>query len=768
MSKAQRAWAMAALILIAAVARADESLFPRPASLEPAVHFWTRVYTQIDTHAGFIHDSVDLDIVYDTITLPEDSSRRERRRLVQRGVEKYRDILTKLAKGARKNLSADEQRVLALFPEDVGNRELRAAASRLRFQLGQSDRFLAGLIRSGTWKPYIYSVLDKRGLPRELAALPHVESSFDPTAYSKVGAAGMWQFTRSTGLRYMQIDHIVDERRDPFLATQAAARLLEDNYSVLQSWPLALTAYNHGLAGMRRAVSVHKTTDIDVIVDRYQSRSFGFASRNFYAAFLAALDIDTHPDKYFGHVDIAAPSDTDVVTVPDYIPAKTLAGALNMPVAELRDLNPALQDTVWAGDKLVPKGFELRLPGTTARLAENLMAGIDDSERFVQQRPDVQHRVRRGDTLSEIAAEYHVSLAALMRMNGLGSRDIIRVGQVISLPVNAAGTSSTEAVAAAAAVVGPDGARRYTVVNGDSIERIAKRFSIDPDTLLAANGIGNKNLIYAGQSLAIPNGQADTAPTLTAALTDDDLATTVSIVSTDDTAALEEAADTVPDDGDADLRTDELQAALTTAIDAGAPNRDDDGDTDSTDGDADATDVNALATTQDDLAADPSDYSVDDGGRIKVQALETLGHYADWLGIPTQRLRDINRMSFRQAVVIGQHLKLDFSRVDAMTFEQRRVAYQKQRQSDFFAAYRIEDIENHVIKSGESLWILAARKYKVPVWLLRQYNPDLNLDRIRPGTIVKFPRLRAIEGDNEHADHTDTVETVANSSGTSH
>jgi membrane-bound lytic murein transglycosylase D len=156
-----------------------------------------------------------------------------------------------------------------------------------------------------------------------------------------------------------------------------------------------------------------------------------------------------------------------------------------------------------------------------------------------------------------------------------------------------------------------------------------------------------------------------------------------------------------------------------------------------------AAEVNALATVQVELAADPSDYSVT-GDQITVQALETLGHYADWLGVPTQRLRELNRMAPNQAVVLGQRLTLDFSKVDPAAFERRRVAYQQQRQGEFFARYQIEDIEDHVIKPGESLWVLAARRYKVPVWLLRQYNPDLDFDRIRPGTIVKFPRLRSI------------------------
>ena len=116
--------------------------------------------------------------------------------------------------------------------------------------------------------------------------------------------------------------------------------------------------------------------------------------------------------------------------------------------------------------------------------------------------------------------------------------------------------------------------------------------------------------------------------------------------------------------------------------------------------------------------------------------------------MPTQRLRDLNKLSFRDSVVIGQTLMLDLAHVDAMTFEQRRVAYQQQRQSEFFAAYQISDIESHVIRSGESLWVLAERKYKVPLWLLRQYNPDVNLDHLMPGAVVKFPRLRAIGAEN--------------------
>ncbi|HJR69606.1 MAG TPA: lytic transglycosylase domain-containing protein, partial [Gammaproteobacteria bacterium] len=382
-----------ALLVTTFGANAQNELFPRPAELESAVRFWTRVYTEVDTRSGFIHDSLRLDIVYQTVRLPDGASSRERRRRVERANEATRTILTKLASGAREGLDDDEQRVLALFPDGTSNAEFRAAAGRLRFQLGQSDRFRAGLERSGAWKPHIHEVLAKRGLPPELAALPHVESSFDPTAYSKVGAAGLWQFTRSTGVRYMRIDHIIDERRDPFLATDAAARLLADNYSVIQTWPLALTAYNHGLAGMRRAVDQQKTSNIETIVAKYQSRSFGFASRNFYTAFLAALEIDANPERYFPNLKVDPPSDTATIAVPAFMTVDTLADALNMRENALRALNPALTDAVWAGDKYVPRGFELRVPRATAAVAEELLAAIDARELYAAQRPDAEHRV---------------------------------------------------------------------------------------------------------------------------------------------------------------------------------------------------------------------------------------------------------------------------------------------------------------------------------------------------------------------------------------
>ncbi len=640
--------------LAAGSALAESSaLFPRPAGLEPDIAFWTDIYTQVDTSSGVIHDSRHLNVRYEIVNFPNNTSSRSRSRLVKRKKEGYEKVLKALGRGKRQGLTAEEARVLALWPEDVSNKTLAQAARQIRFQLGQADRFKAGLVRSGAYKPYIESILKDRGLPLELAALPHVESSFNPEAYSKVGAAGMWQFTRSTGRRYMRIDHVVDERRDPFTSTVAAARLLENNHGITSTWPLALTGYNHGVSGMRRAARIRGTNDIEDIVRNYKSRTFGFASRNFYVAFLAALQVDQNPEQYFGELSLAKPRNYLVVKTQGYVDAKGLASALGMKEAELRKLNPALLATVWQGSKHIPKGFPLRLPGGSDA---TLVAGLDPSLQFDRQLPDVTHRVGRGETLSGIAAQYRLRVADLVAINGLRSRNRIRAGQVLRLPTKG-GVPVVPTVAAS-----PSPAAPVVVV----AEPVVVAATSPPKVSVADSAVNRP---------ALP---------------------------------------------ESDIQEDPDLAAVSAAPDAG------------------------LAESQVLLAADPADYSVSTDGSIEIQALETLGHYGDWLELKTQRLRDINGYAFRRPVVVGQRLKLDYSKVDQLTFEARRLAYHNRVQEAFFATYRIRDTRHHTIKRGESLWVLAQRKYGVPIWLLRQHNPDLDLDRIRPGMAIEFPLLEQI------------------------
>src|SRR5262249_1306953 len=246
------------------------------ASLEPAVRFWTRVYTEVDTHSGLIHDAENLGVVYETIHLPEGMPYRAREQRTEQAKREIRAILLGLAKGRRDGLSSDEERVLAQWPPDVSDATLSEAAENVRFQAGLCDRFRAGLVRSGIWRPFVERALAERGVPPQLVALPHVESSYNPKAYSRVGAAGMWQFMRSTGRLFLRIDNVVDERLDPYASSEAAARLLARNRELTGTWPLAITAYNHGVGGMQRASQMLGTTDIGESARRHSSPCLRF------------------------------------------------------------------------------------------------------------------------------------------------------------------------------------------------------------------------------------------------------------------------------------------------------------------------------------------------------------------------------------------------------------------------------------------------------------------------------------------------------------
>ena len=248
--------------------------FKAPPGLTDQVNFWKKIYSEYTTQHVVIHDMNDLGIVYEVVHLGKTHlSRRSKERKLDKIKAKYKRMLRRIARTKNKSkLKGEELRVYHLVKKNHYK-----ASRRIRGQWGLKDRFKEGIERSGLYMDEIKRILRKYNLPEELSVLPHVESSFQLKAYSSAGAAGIWQFTRSTGRLFMRVGYNVDERRDPILATHAAAKLLKKNFEVVSSWPLAITAYNHGLRGMQRAQKRHGT-DIVKIIDKYKSRTFGFAS----------------------------------------------------------------------------------------------------------------------------------------------------------------------------------------------------------------------------------------------------------------------------------------------------------------------------------------------------------------------------------------------------------------------------------------------------------------------------------------------------------
>lgn len=691
--------AIVAVCLPPGAARAAAEHFVRPAELEPDIAFWRRVYTEVTTEGGLLHDPEDLSVVYEVMKFPADLSPRQRTARIDAAKKRYARILERLASGASP-LTAEEQRVRSLWPEGARRARFEQAAEAVRFQLGQADRFREGVVRSGAWRDQIAATFERMGLPAELAALPHVESSFNTYAYSKVGAAGMWQFMRSTGRRFLRIDAVVDERLDPYRASEAAAQFLEQNYIVLGTWPLALTAYNHGPGGMRRAKEQLGTSDIVTIVRKYNSRSFGFASRNFYVAFLAALEIDRNPEKYFGSIRRNPVDASIVLTVPAFLPASRLAAALDVDREHLKLLNPSLLPSVWNGSRYVPRGFALRVPAHVDLTAA--LAKIGAGERYAEQVAETQHHVRRGETLSTIAGRYGVSVARLAQLNALDHPYRIRAGQALTLPGRGAPAAVAPAqsapVAATAApstgVVGTE--HRYVVRRGDTLSKIAARHGMSEDALMELNSVRNRNFLYEGQVLAL--------------------------------AASARAA--APAEAETPIETPAAPPPETVAAAESEP---------VSEGEAEAVGPALVPGTQAAGSADPSDYTVHAGDFVIVQAAETLGHYAEWLNLRASELRRLNRMSFGAPVVMGRKVKLQFSKATRDQFEAARSEYHKRLQEAFFAQFRIKDTATHVIKRGESVWVLAQQRYNVPIWLLRQYNPDLDLGSIRPGAALIVP-----------------------------
>jgi membrane-bound lytic murein transglycosylase D len=451
------------LLLVPALPlRAAEERIPQPPELQRDVDFWIRVYSEISTSEGFLHDEQDLSLVYRKLQFAPDARPADRRAAVDAERRKVEGMLKRLAAGVQ-DLSTDEQQLAEMFGPTATRGRYLEAARLVRFQLGQADRFRAGLECSGIWEAHIEETFAGLGLPLELAALPHVESSFDPTAYSKVGAAGLWQFMRSTGKLYMRVDDAVDERLDPFRATEAAARLLQDNFERLGSWPLALTAYNHGAAGMQRARDSMGTTDIATIVRHHKSRSFGFASRNFYVSFMAALTIDRNPQQYFSDLVRRPPMAFSEVQLPAYVPMPSLLRTLAMERAELAALNPALRQAVWDGRQYVPQGYRLRLPAAAPVLTSAMLAQqLDVRDQYINQPRSRSHRVKSGETLAAVAKKYGVSIATIAKLNGLTEGAPLKARTTLRLPdVPATRISAARStVAASEAVMAATGMRQ--------------------------------------------------------------------------------------------------------------------------------------------------------------------------------------------------------------------------------------------------------------------------------------------------------------------
>jgi membrane-bound lytic murein transglycosylase D len=441
--------------------------FPRYKELESNVAFWSDVFTKWTSRQIAFHDVEHLDLIYSVLSVDDivtrlpagqqDAAISARRKAEG---ERISAMLTSISDGHAR--TEEERRVLKAIAR-IGHEPSYATklAEQVRSQRGLGDRFCEAAARAESYRPMMSRILASHGVPQELLALPLVESGYKIGARSSAGASGIWQFMPATGRTYLTVSSSYDDRRDPVRSTDAAARMLRRTYDNLGSWPLAITSYNHGPGGIARAVKDMGTTHFGVISRHYKGKAFGFASRNYYAEFLAAADAMKRVDELCGDLDVETYA-PDEATLGASASIRDLARAAGVSVEKLGELNPALSDSCLRGSAKIPRGYRLNLPRGTrndfavafghvdrdASAAPVVVATLDeDDAEDPAVKPAVKsHRVARGETLAQIARRYGTTETTLVYMNRLRDSKSVKLGQTLKVPDRAAAPTAVAAV----------------------------------------------------------------------------------------------------------------------------------------------------------------------------------------------------------------------------------------------------------------------------------------------------------------------------------
>ena len=381
------------------------------------------------------------------------------------------------------------------LPIELNGRVLSAVKF---FQTTRGRRIIEnGLRRAGRYRDMINQVLDEEGLPRDLIYLAQAESAFQPHARSRARAVGMWQFVKYRGMEYgLQVDWWIDERRDPVKSTRAAARHLKDLYAQFGDWYLAMAAYNCGPGCVSRAVQRGGDDYWEMIEKRLLPRE----TRNYVPIILAVALMAKEPGRYGIEVLPDSPFRFDAVTVSRPVDLRAVADALGLGVGAVQELNPHVLRGVTPPDR---PGFVLYVPQGMGETLRAALPEIPEAKRVLWAR----HEVRRGETLSRIAARYDVSAAAIAQANGISLRTLIHPGQTLVIPQGPVGRydpGPSRAARSSSSRRRASSGGTYRVERGDTLSTIASSHGVGVNALASANGLTLRSTIRPGQRLTIP------------------------------------------------------------------------------------------------------------------------------------------------------------------------------------------------------------------------------------------------------------------------
>ena len=348
--------------------------FKVPSELRDRVGFWFDIYTKYSAQEEVIHHADYPWVVFRVVDLrpilEEDGNRwvkyHKSVRFAKKQRQDVKNILTRLSKKKNfANLKPDEKEIfneLSKIPGKNRKAIIRNAINSIRTQVGQKDFIEKGLESSSLYMVELEKVFSEKNLPLELTRLPFVESSFNVHAVSKVGASGIWQVMPYIGRKLLVMNDAIDERNSPIKAAESAAFILKQNKQILKNWPLALTAYNHGVGSLGTAVKKTGSRDLKYLIKNYKSKSFGFASQNFYASFIAVLHAEKYRTNIYDHITPLKPLEFGELKLTKSIRLKKLLQMTGMSVEEFQKYNLDIKKEAFTKNMLIPKGYVAHIP----------------------------------------------------------------------------------------------------------------------------------------------------------------------------------------------------------------------------------------------------------------------------------------------------------------------------------------------------------------------------------------------------------------------
>jgi membrane-bound lytic murein transglycosylase D len=747
--------------------------FPCAESLKGRTNFWIATFTLWGKRDAIFHNPDVPEMVYSVVDTRDGCSRR-----VSKTIKKERkriktalyNVAAKVESGARINV-ADEVHLLNLF-RDRSSKKMRRAAENIRCQTGVRDSFVEGLKRFNRYNYMVDTILAQHQLPLEIRYLPFVESSYNPAAYSKAGAAGMWQIMPRTARTLgLELNATVDERLDPEASTRAAARYLvrarasltehartfDPSISDEEINPFVITSYNYGLTGMRKAISKIEP-DYMSVLNQYKSPRFQVAVKNFYASFLAAQHVATNSQKFFGNVVQAKKLRHETYVLQHETSMQRLTDVFNLSESDLKPYNLGLTRYVWNGWRMISAGYRLNLPHRNAGY-EREIAFLESLPAEKEMPGADNYIVRKGDTACGIARGLNVNCRELIRLNNLGKRALIHIEQELLIPrklvvVNQADSKNPDKKSLAA-VSGSGTSYVYRVRRGDTACKIADQFGVSCRKLISENRLGRKATIYVGQQLRIP-GQISQAG-LVAGLDENSMYLVhkgdfacgiadrfaVSCVELRKINELNLKATIYPGqklkipgfEAQETTKTVEQLAQLEETI-SEVKQQQQNGQL------VKRESLTNLLDTLPDLSISITGSSGQPVYRIWVEADETLGHYSDWLGLSTTKsIRDLNSIAFRTVLQIGRALKLPIKLgTEVANFEQKRKEYHQVLNEALKEHYIIAGIEKYTIRRGDSVWQMS-NESGFPMWLFYRLNPQFKITSLQEGQQILLPKL---------------------------